>query len=172
MALARACPGFITLRRRGFSLFYSRWRSLPAPAGTDEGAFARLPRAHLIFASKVYELALNADTVLAENTRRCKLMQINMLPFIASYDCFGSFASVRQCPPLVRSPTNSDHSWHVQTSLWCDLPVHSKSSNGGALCVLKPRDIPTRCLPPDDFAEPAVPRFQDSLFPLTKSVRT
>ena len=40
-----------------------------------------------------------------------------------------------------RSPTNSNHSWHVQTSLWCDLPVHSKSSNGGVLCVLKPRSL-------------------------------
>jgi hypothetical protein len=29
MALARACPGFITSRRRGFSLFYSRWRRSP-----------------------------------------------------------------------------------------------------------------------------------------------
>jgi hypothetical protein len=27
--LARACPGFITLRRRGFSLFYSRWTRSP-----------------------------------------------------------------------------------------------------------------------------------------------
>ena len=92
-----------------------------------------------------------------------------LLNWIACQVSFGSIASVRQCPPLVRSPTNSNHSRHVQTSLWCDLPVHSKSSNGGVLCVLKPRDIPTRCLPLDDFAEPAVPRFQDSLFPLRLS---
>jgi hypothetical protein len=79
----------------------------------------------------------------------------------------GSIASVRQCPPLVRSPTNSNHSWRIQTSLWCNLPVHSKSSNCGTVFgVLNPRDIPTRCLPLDDFVEPVVPRFQNRLFPL------
>jgi hypothetical protein len=82
-------------------------------------------------------------------------------------DRYGSIASVRQCPPLVRSPTNSNHSWRIQTSLWCNLPVHSKSSNCGTVFgVLNPRDIPTRCLPLEDFAEPVAPGFQDSLFPL------